>query len=194
MLAEANDILTFWLDEVGPKGWYHPTAALDEEIRTRFGAAWEDARGGGAQAWICSPRSSLALIVLLDQFPRNMFRGDARAFASDRRALTAAKLAIGRGHDQTVELPKRQFFYMPFMHSEVSSEQHRSVRLFGLCPGAEGDLRHARAHRCVIRRFGRFPYRNAALGRRSTPDEEAFLAEGGYTAALRRYPEPVAAQ
>jgi uncharacterized protein (DUF924 family) len=194
MQVEAKEILSFWLDEVGPGGWYQPTDALDTQIRDRYGAAWAEERTAGAHSWLCGARSTLALLILLDQFPRNMFRGDARSFASDHRALTVAKLAIARGHDQAVEMPGRHFFYLPFMHSEIGSEQHRGVRLFVLCPGGEGHLRHAQAHRWVIRRFGRFPYRNAALGRRSTPDEEAFLAEGGYMAALRRYPEPVPAE
>ena len=120
---------------------------------------------------------------MLDQFPRNMFRGDARSFASDRKARAVAKAAIQRGHDLRIEPPARQFFYMPLMHSEFLPDQEKSVRLFLLNAPGE-NLQHAQAHRAVIRRFSRFPYRNAALGRRSTPKEEEFLAAGGYRAAM----------
>jgi uncharacterized protein (DUF924 family) len=186
MATQAEDILAFWLDEVGAKGWYEPAAGLDDTIRTRFETMWSEAQAEASHPWICAPRSSLALLLLLDQFPRNMFRGDARSFATDRKALTLAKLAVQRGHDAAFEMPVRQFFYLPFMHSEVNSEQHRCVRLCQMCPGGEDTLRHARAHRWVIRRFGRFPYRNAALGRVTTPDEQAFLDAGGYMEALRQ--------
>ncbi len=183
MAMETEEILAFWLDEVGPRGWYEPDAALDARVRERFGATWEAARRGGRHDWIVAPRQNLALIILLDQFPRNMFREDARAFASDARALAAAKGAVGRGFDLTIEPPARQFFYLPMMHSEVVSEQARSVRLFAM--RGEGDnLDHARAHRAVIRRFGRFPYRNAALGRASTAAEREWLEAGGYKLAL----------
>lgn len=184
MAVSFDEILDFWLDEVGPKGWYAPDAALDAEVRARFGAAWETARGGGCHDWIAAPRSSLALIVLLDQFPRNMFRDDGRAFASDRRALAAAKGAVERGFDLAVEPPGRQFFYLPMMHSEVVPDQARSVRLFAMRGGGGDNLEHARAHRAVVRRFGRFPYRNEPLGRASTEAERAWLAEGGYKLAL----------
>jgi uncharacterized protein (DUF924 family) len=115
-----------------------------------------------------------------------MFRGDARSFASDALALQTAKVAILHGRDQKIGLPERQFFYLPLMHSEVQANQDRSVRLFVINFGREDDhVRHAMAHREVIRRYGRFPYRNAALGRESTPAEEAFLAAGGYGAMLK---------
>ncbi len=184
MNAEAEEILEFWLGEVGPERWYGGGEALDAECRRRFLATWERARTGAFDGWICAPRPALALVVLLDQLPRNMFRDDPRAFATDAMARAAAKRAIARGFDQRIPEPERQFFYLPLEHSESVSDQARAVRLFVLRFPDKEYLVHARAHRAVIRRFGRFPYRNAALGRRSTPAEAAFLAAGGYAAAL----------
>jgi uncharacterized protein (DUF924 family) len=189
MDATAQELLDFWIDEVGVEGWYRQDEALDATIRERWGALWETGRAGGLIAWTVAPKSCLALIILLDQFPRNMFRQDARAFASDARAIATAKDAILRGHDKRIPLPERQFFYLPLMHSEVQSNQDRSVRLFVMNFGRDDEqVRHARAHRDIIRRFGRFPYRNAALGRESTPEEVAFLEKGGYLAALEEIP------
>jgi len=184
MQEEAEAILAFWLDEVGPKGWYQGGEALDAECRARFLDTWEQARRGALDGWAASPRSALALVILLDQMPRNMRRGEASAFASDARALAVAKASIRRGFDLAVEGPERQFFYLPLMHSEVIADQERAVRLILLRLDGDDQLTHARAHRAVIRRFGRFPYRNAALGRRTTEGEDAFLAAGGYAAAL----------
>ena len=183
MDTTAQEILDFWLHEVGADGWYGTDAVLDATIRERYGALWEAVRNGERDTWSCAPASCLALAIVLDQFPRNMFRGDARAFASDAKAVTVAKGAVLRGHDRRVELPERQFLYTPLMHSEVLADQEKSVRLFVLSFGPGEMLDHARAHRLVIRRFGRFPYRNAALGRATTPEETAFLDAGGYEAA-----------
>ena len=186
MDATAEELLRFWLDEVGPDGWYRVDEGLDAAIRDRWGALWEVARTGGLAGWKAAPRSWLALIVLLDQFPRNMFRGDARAFASDARALATAKVAILHGRDLKIGLPERQFFYLPLMHSEIQTNQDKCVRLFLTSFGRDdGHVRHARAHREIIRRFGRFPYRNAALGRESTPEEVAFLEGGGYASLIK---------
>jgi uncharacterized protein (DUF924 family) len=179
----AQDVVDFWLG-VGPDGWYNGGAALDTRIRDRYLGLWEAARRGACATWICQPDSCLALVVLLDQFPRNIFRDDPRAFATDARALAVAKSAVRRGHDKRIALPQRQFLYMPLMHSEMLPDQEKAVRLFLLNFGPGESLNHARAHRLVIRRFGRFPYRNMALGRESTPEEEAFLAAGGYRAAM----------
>ena len=178
MNAEAEDLLRFWLDEVGPAGWYAGGAALDAECRDRFLDAWERARAGAFDGWICAPRSALALVILLDQLPRNMFRNDPRAFATDAKALATAKGAIRRGFDLRVEEPARWFFYMPLVHSEAVGDQERAVRLSALRVADPAVLKQARAHREVIRRFGRFPYRNAALGRRTSPEETAFLEAG----------------
>ena len=185
MDAEAEEVLAFWLDEVGPVGWYQGGEALDATCRERFLATWERGRAGALDAWTCAPRSALGLIVLLDQLPRNMFRGHARSFASDAKARAVAKGAIERGFDAKIEGKARQFFYLPLMHSEVVSDQERAVRLFALRFEDKEQLTHAQAHRWVIRSFGRFPYRNAALGRTTTPAEAEFLAAGGYAAALR---------
>ncbi len=185
MQGDAEEVLRFWLDEVGPEGWYAGGEALDQMCRSRFLGLWERGAQGELDDWACGPRGALGLVVLLDQLPRNMFRGDARAFASDGRALANAKDAINRGLDLQVADPERQFLYMPLMHSEIMADQDRSVRLFLLRIAGRDSLKHAIAHRAVIRRFGRFPYRNAALGRKTTPEEAAFLAEGGYAAAMR---------
>jgi uncharacterized protein (DUF924 family) len=185
MDAKARELLDFWLG-LGPEGWYRADATVDAAIRDRWGALWETARAGGLNDWRAAPESCLALVILLDQFPRNMFRQDPRAFASDARALAVARTAFLHGKDKRVELPQRQFFYMPLMHSELQSNQDQSVRLFLLNFGHDENLRHARVHREIIRRFGRFPYRNAALGRESTPEEIAFLKEGGYQAIFEQ--------
>jgi uncharacterized protein (DUF924 family) len=180
----AEDILTFWLDEVGPEGWYRQDDALDARIRDRFGAAAEAARRGEMECWMLDPRKCLALLILLDQFPRNMFRDSPEAFASDDRARAVAKAALRRGFDAAIPMPGRQFYYLPLMHSESLPDQERSVRLFRLNDPAGGNIDHARAHRAVIRRFGRFPYRNGPLGRVTTAAEHEWLAEGGYSVAL----------
>lgn len=184
MDARAQALLDFWLDEVGPQGWYESDEALDGRIRGDYLDLWEAGRCGGLDGWTNAPRPCLALTILLDQFPRNMFRGSPRAFASDAKALAVAKRAIVRGFDERIDMPARQFIYMPLMHSEVLADQDRSVRLFTLVPDAAESLKHARAHRAVIRRFGRFPYRNAALGRATRASEQAWLDAGGYAAAL----------
>jgi uncharacterized protein (DUF924 family) len=180
----AGEVLTFW-EEAGPEKWYAQDDLFDRTIRDRFGALWEGACDGACDHWAMGPKGALALIVLLDQFPRNMFRDSPRAFASDARALRFASSAVFHGWDLRVAGPMRQFLYLPFMHSERLTDQDRAVRLFK-ARMAEGDnLLHARAHREVIRRYGRFPYRNAALGRVTTPAEAAFLAAGGYGAMVR---------
>lgn len=184
--ARALEIIDFW-EGVGPKGWYNSTPELDAEIRESFLPDWEEARSGGLIEWLGSPQGALAYLIVTDQFPRNIFRDDPRAFATDERAHRAATKVIHHGLDVQLPEPIRQFFYLPFMHAETTIDQDRCIRyLIARMPetGAE-NLRHARAHRAIIRRFGRFPYRNAVLGRKSTPAEEAFLAEGGYAAALK---------
>jgi len=192
MLSEtdAETILAFWLDEVGQAGWYVQDEAVDRVCRARFGAHWQAARDGGLRGWLAAPRGALAYLILTDQFPRNMHRGRADAFATDALARSAATLALARGHDLAlarghdlaVAEPERQFFYLPLEHSERLPDQERAVRLFMTRmpeTGAE-PLRHAILHRDVIRRFGRFPSRNAALGRRDTAAELAYRREGGY--------------
>ncbi|TDL84160.1 DUF924 domain-containing protein [Palleronia sediminis] len=186
-MSTPDEVLGFWLDEVGPSGWYNGSEALDAEIRDRFLGDWEALRAGGLSLWLTASRSALAYIIVADQFPRNMFRDDPRAFALDAMALSAAKVAISRRWDLRIAEPERQFFYLPLMHSENLCDQDRCVRLMSMRmpeTGAE-NLLHARAHREVIRRFGRFPHRNAALDRPMQRAERVFLNAGGYGALLR---------
>lgn len=185
-VATPDEVLAFWLDEVGPKGWYEGGADLDAEVAERFRGTWAAAMGGALSLWLTYPSGTLAYIVLTDQFPRNMFRDAAAAFSSDHIALAAAKMAIAKGWDTRIDPPARQFFYMPLVHSENLADQERAVRLIKTrMTDDPGQLLHARAHREVIRRFGRFPTRNAALGRTSQPGERAYVDGGGYGALVR---------
>ncbi|WGW03207.1 DUF924 family protein [Tropicibacter oceani] len=185
-MSTPEEILAFWLDEIGPEGWYKQDETLDDDIRSRFLTTWEGAMAGRHGLWLTYPSGTLAYIILLDQFSRNMFRGDARAFVSDRVSLAAAKQAIHRGWDMKIDEPARQFFYLPLMHSENLCDQDRCVRLMKeRLPQGQGNLLHARVHREVIRQFGRFPYRNAALSRSSTEAEQAYMQDGGYGTTLR---------
>ena len=182
-----REVLDFWLGEVGEAGWYKPPAGLDERVRGLAEDTWVAAVEGRLGLWLTTPLDALAYVILLDQLPRNMFRGTPLSFASDRHARAAAKAAIARGWDLRVPGPERQFFYLPLEHSENLVDQDRAVRLFkARLPEAADQLLHARAHREQIRTFGRFPTRNAVLGRPSTPAEEAFLAQGGYGALVER--------
>ena len=187
-MSEPDDVLAFWLDEVGPAGWYKSDATLDQTIRDRFMETWERARDGALSMWLTYPTGALAYIIVTDQFSRNMFRDDPRAFSTDKAALAAAKCAVNKGWDMRVDEPARQFFYMPMMHSESLMDQERCVRLMhSRMPESGGpNLLHAKVHREVIRLFGRFPYRNGALSRKSTGPEQVFADEGGYRAILQR--------
>ena len=175
------EIIRFWIDEVGPKGWYSQSGDLDRDILDWFTAAWIDAPRQ-AEVWAGTAEGSLAALILTDQFPRNMFRNDARAFSTDPLALRIARAALDAGHDLATPEPGRQFFYLPFEHSEELPDQDRSVALFAeRMPGE--NLLHARIHRDTIAKFGRFPWRNEALGR--TPTEaERMVMEAGYYGAL----------
>lgn len=186
-MTAPEDVLNFWLDEVGPKGWYDASPELDEAVRSRFESAWYRACEGTYGLWLTYPGGTLAYIVLMDQFPRNMFRDDPRAFATDKQALAAAKAAIHRGWDLRIDEPARQFFYLPLMHSENLCDQDRCVRLIceRLPETGASNLLHARAHRDVIRQFGRFPYRNTALARASSDPELAYMQGGGYGTTVR---------
>ena len=185
-MTDADKVLDFWIDQVGPRGWYKTDDELDARIRIEFLDLWERASHGELGSWLCAPNTALALIILLDQFPRNMFRGTDRAYASDPAALAAAKRSIVMGHDLKVKEPERQFFYLPMMHSESLMDQERCVRLISLRMPQAGDvvLTHARAHRDIIRQFGRFPYRNEYLGRATTSPEMEYLDRGGYEASV----------
>lgn len=184
MRIEPSEILDFWLNELEPKDWYVQNDAVDETIRTRFMEHWQDAVDGKAKGWTCSAKGTLALLILLDQFSRNMFRNDPSAFASDVKALKVAKQAISKGYDMATDLPARQFFYLPLEHSESVTDQDHCVRLIAMNMESGELLRHAKAHREVIRKYGRFPYRNDPLGRVSTEAENAYLVAGGYKHTL----------
>ncbi len=181
-----EDILQFWLDEVGPSGWYKSDPTLDDTIRSRFLPAWRDACEGAHGLWLMSPEGALAYLILTDQFPRNMFRGSAEAFATDQSARAVAYDAIESGWDMKIPHPQRQFFYLPMMHSEDMADQDACVAYMAERLDGDGNnLQHARAHRYIIQRFGRFPYRNEALGRESTQAERDWAETEGYAAALR---------
>ena len=185
----AAEIVSFWR-EAGPDKWFKRDESLDQTIRSRFIPTYEVAANGGLAGWENNAESALALLLLFDQFPRNMFRGTARAFATDALARAVADRALARGFDQTTGPAMRQFFYLPFMHSEVLSDQDRSVRLYEALGNAE-QLRYAKEHREVIQRFGRFPHRNLALGRDTTSAEQAFLdGEGSGNPASRWWRAP----
>jgi len=172
------DAVAFWF-AADPKCWFTKDEAFDAAIRERFLALHEEAAAGKLDACEEAPEDSLALLILLDQFPRNMFRGSARSFATDRQALAVAKASIARGFDQAMPMPQRQFFYLPLMHSEELADQERCVTLYRALGDADL-LKWAELHADIIRRFGRFPHRNALLGRATTPEEQAFLDEGGF--------------
>jgi uncharacterized protein (DUF924 family) len=175
---QPSDVIAFWL-EAGPDRWFKQDTSFDEEIRRRFTRAHEAAAAGELSEWEQSADGVLALLILLDQFPRNMFRGQARAFATDPLARAIAAGALLRGFDALVPQPMRGFFYLPFQHAENSVDQERSIALYKAAGDAEG-LKWAELHADIIRRFGRFPHRNAVLGRVTTPDEQAFLDAGGF--------------
>lgn len=178
-------VLDYWLGQIGPEGWYVGGDELDDEIRGLWLDLWTAARDRGLDHWADGAVGSLALIILADQFPRNMFRGTAAAFATDPLAREVARKALAEGWDLQAPEPERQFFYMPFEHSEDPEDQALAVQMMADRMASQPDsLLHARAHQAIIARFGRFPFRNAALGRDTTPDEEAFIASGGYASMV----------
>jgi len=177
-MASAADVVAFWR-AAGLEAWFKKDAAFDDEIRRRYLATHEAAAAGQLSAWEHSADGALALLILLDQFPRNMFRGQARMFASDPLARAIAAGAIVRGFDAQVDKEMRGFFYLPFEHSEDPADQARAVTFYKAIDDADG-LKWAELHADIIRRFGRFPHRNAALGRATTPEEQAFLDGGGF--------------
>lgn len=171
-----EEIIHFWAEEVGEARWFQSDPKLDSEIASRFGEAYASGRDGTLTAWEETPEGALALLLLLDQFPRNMFRGRAQAFATDAQVRAIAGRAIARGFDLEIAGDLRAFFYSPFMHSEHMPDQERCVTLVTERLGQHShQYPYARAHRDVIAKFGRFPGRNAALGRTSTPAEIEFL-------------------
>lgn len=184
-MSDPVELLDYWLGDIGPAGWYAGGAELDAEIRLNWAELWQAALEGGLDHWAEGAAGSLALIILCDQFPRNMWRGEARAFATDPLALRVAKRAVAEGWDLQAPEPERQFFYMPFEHSEDAQDQAQAVALMAArMPGSPDSALHARAHQAIIARFGRFPFRNAALGRDTTAEETAWLAGGAYAAMV----------
>lgn len=169
-----QDVLSFWFsDEIRPR-WFSSTPELDQEITRRFERHWTAGFSGQLDGWKARPAGSLALVIVLDQFPLNMYRGAAKSFASESQAINVAHDAVSRAQDKLLEPEQQAFLYMPFMHSESVEDQEISVALFDK-PGLEHALRFARHHRDIIARFGRFPHRNAILGRDSTEAEIAYL-------------------
>jgi uncharacterized protein (DUF924 family) len=171
------DVVAFW-QGVGWEKWYAADPKLDAGIRARFETAWHAGRAGAFATWTETPQGTLALLILLDQFPRNMFRGQADSFASDAQAREIARHAIAHNVDLDVDMAMREFFYTPLMHSEDIADQDWCVVLIEARLGGKEGKNHpfALQHRDIIRRFGRFPARNAALGRTTTREEAAFLA------------------
>ncbi len=174
----AYQILAFWR-AAGPDKWFEADESLDREIRARFAGTCEAAARGALHHWQETADGTLALLVLLDQFPRNLFRGEARAYATDAHARAVANQAVACGIDRKFPVPERQFFYLPFMHSEDLADQERSIALYFDSADTRG-IRQAGTHANIIRRFGRFPHRNRALGRETTAEEQAFLDAGGF--------------
>lgn len=185
-MTTATDVLIFW-EEAGPQAWYKQDNAFDQAIRDQFGDAWRAAHDGTLADWAVDARGALGLVILLDQFPRNMFRNDPRAFATDAAALGVSDKMLAQGWDLEIAGLMRQFVYMPFMHSEDIAHQDTCIDLLSTRMDDESNAIHARVHREIIARFGRFPYRNGPLERAMTADEQAFVDDGGYGAILREF-------
>lgn len=178
MTAHPLDVIGFW-QSAGPARWFSKSAAFDDAIRLKFEPTHLAAARGEYSKWEQTAEGSLALLLLLDQFPRNLYRNSGHAFATDELARRIARKAVAAGFDEAFEPPMRGFFYIPFEHSEDMADQKLAVELFAAC-GDEDGLKWARLHLDIIRKFGRFPHRNPALGRETTAAEQEFLDEGGF--------------
>lgn len=178
MAETAASLVAFWR-AAGRERWFGKDEAFDALVRHRFMALHLEAAARAHDGWVAEPESALALLLLLDQFPRNAFRGTAHMFATDPLGLVFAEAAIARGHDRAVEEALRPFFYLPFMHAEDLGHQERCVALCQHLPGET--LKYAIIHRDIIARFGRFPHRNPVFGRVTTAEEQAFLDAGGFS-------------
>ena len=176
---QPTDILDFW-SSLGDEGWWVKNPDVDREICEKFGVLHEDARCGKIDHWADTADGALALIIVLDQFSRNMFRGDAKSFTQDEKALEVAKIAVEAGLDKSAREDLMVFFYLPYEHSECIAEQEASVLLQHSLGGNPEALNAALEHREIIQRFGRFPHRNSVLGRHTTPAEQAYLDGGGF--------------
>jgi len=174
-----SDVLEFW-ESIGSKGWWMKNAEVDAEIHEKFGQLHADAYAGKLDNWAQTPDGALALIIVLDQFSRNMFRGNPKAFEQDEKALEIAKNAIDKGQDKQANPTLRLFFYLPFEHSEKLSDQEESLKLLETFNDSPEFMKAVIEHHDIINRFGRFPHRNAVLGRETTPEEQAYLDGGGF--------------
>ena len=183
-MSNPRAVVDFWFSDRAKPLWFEKDAAFDEEIRARFGAAVHAAQMGGMEEWQATPEGTLAILILLDQMGRNIYRGEAKAFLGDLRALAIARAAIAKGFDRQFGFQRRRFIYLPFEHSEAMEDQDLAVQLFTLLmndcdpadrQGAEEQLDYVHRHRVIIQRFGRYPHRNAALGRETTAAEAEFL-------------------
>lgn len=173
-IKTAKDLRDFWFSDEMKPNWFEKSDQVDQHIRTEFGDTYQAGYDGKLESWMDTPEDALALVILLDQCPRNMFRGSDRAFESNDIALNYARRSIDREDDKFVDATQRQFFYLPYMHSENLMDQDASVKFYEEL-GNENSLRFAIAHRDVIEKFGRFPHRNAPLGRESTPEEIEYM-------------------
>jgi uncharacterized protein (DUF924 family) len=178
VIASPQDVLAFWR-EAGPDRWFKKDSAFDEAIREKFLATYEAAAAKQLAVWEQTAAGALALVIVLDQFPRNLFRGSARSFAADPLARAVTGRALAQDFDREIPARERQFFYLPFEHSELLADQERCCTLFRAAGDADA-LKWAELHADIIRRFGRFPHRNAVLGRQTTIEEQAFLDGGGF--------------
>jgi len=179
-MHDIEEVLEFWFREDVKPLWFDSNPAFDQAIRKQFAELFARAATGELKDWESSAEGCLALCILLDQMPRNMFRGDARAFTTDEKALAVAEHALARGFDAGLPAERKQFLYLPFMHAETLSNQLRALALFE-SQGMPRNRRYAEEHVAIIRRFGRFPHRNAVLGRESTEAEIAYLDEAPET-------------
>lgn len=178
MIATIEEVIGFWR-EAGPEKWFSKDDAFDVTIRRRFLETYREAAKGALASWEDTPEGLYALLILLDQFPRNMFRDSRQAFATDALALKIARRAIAKGFDRAIQVPERRFFYTPHMHAEDLVAQEECIALCERANDPEG-VKFAIIHRNIIRDFGRFPHRNAILGRETTPEEAEFLAGDGF--------------
>ena len=173
-LLTSDDVLTFWFSERIKSLWFNSTPEFDEELTEKFLDTYLAALGGELSAWEDSPQGALALVICLDQFPLNMFRDQVEGFAGETPSRQVSARAIEKGFDQSLDETQKGFLYLPYMHSEDMSDQDKVVELFTTA-GMDNNLKWAKHHRDIVRRFGRFPHRNAILGRQSTPEEIAYL-------------------
>jgi len=174
-IAAAHELLGFWFSEESKKRWFKSTVEFDNELRDKYASLYEAATHDKLEHWRGNVKSALALVILLDQIPLNIFRGQPRSFASDGQAREVAADVIAHGWDKSLDDEQKAFLYLPFMHSETLADQDRAVALYQAA-GLEHNLRYALHHREIVRRFGRFPHRNAILGRPSSDEEQAWLA------------------